>query len=598
MNDSELKKKRNGRLSKRSYSRFSLPVLKAVDLIWTSFDREEMRRGYKMLVQAAEQGDADALCFIARCHMGAQYVWSGGGFAVDDTNASVMMQRSAVKGSASGVLCCVRSGNFTPAVQRDMPFVSFKEAFDDIREHADRGNAFCCYMIGNAFFYGDYLMAYPELAKKYKDLNAYNAFAYPMARHYYERSFHGRVCAGYGNYIDIMESGLADIPKETYEAYSRALAEISPLVCALYGSYVFSQLKNPELAVSYFIKSAQRGEPHGIYLLGVSYQIGKGIEEDYSKAMELYKIAATGNHPGAQWQLGQAYFYGWEHVEQDYGTAVEWFLKAYDNPTDGCRLAAAAYLGICYQDGLGVEQDDDVAYGYLEKVEDSLDSIKDDPVIGLLFNALGVAYAYGRGTDKDVVSGLRFFEKAVENGCEEAGEHLAHLAQLPDKKDADAFYRDLSERIRKASESDLREVLAQIGDEHIYAAALVLDWDYRSLALAVNTTEYLNENFGPGCEEKWFLEEWGYSDDHGELADLSALLWKHHDYSPDKEFFFDAVFSAMKQLKESYAFGPDSENVTCFVSISDEKEAERVENMSAQWLNSPELAAEFLKRNE
>lgn len=42
--------------------KYSLPVVKAVDLIWTSFDREEIRRGYAMLMQAAQQGDADALC--------------------------------------------------------------------------------------------------------------------------------------------------------------------------------------------------------------------------------------------------------------------------------------------------------------------------------------------------------------------------------------------------------------------------------------------------------------------------------------------------------------------------------------------------------
>lgn len=52
--------------------KYSLPVVKAVDLIWTSFDREEIHRGYAMLMQAAQQGDADALCFIARCFMGEE----------------------------------------------------------------------------------------------------------------------------------------------------------------------------------------------------------------------------------------------------------------------------------------------------------------------------------------------------------------------------------------------------------------------------------------------------------------------------------------------------------------------------------------------
>ena len=167
--------------------KYSLPVVKAVDMIWTSFDKEEIRRGYAMLMQAAQKGDADALCFIARCFMGEEYVWSGAGFATDDDNASKLMQKSALMGSATGVLCAVRSGNLTPSVERGMPFASFKEAFEEILEQAERGNAFCCYMIGNVYYWGDYLLVEPELAKQFKTENKYNAWAYPIAKEWYER---------------------------------------------------------------------------------------------------------------------------------------------------------------------------------------------------------------------------------------------------------------------------------------------------------------------------------------------------------------------------------------------------------------------------
>jgi len=46
--------------------KYSKSVKTAVKLIWSSFDREEIRRGYALLMQAAQQGDADALAFIAR----------------------------------------------------------------------------------------------------------------------------------------------------------------------------------------------------------------------------------------------------------------------------------------------------------------------------------------------------------------------------------------------------------------------------------------------------------------------------------------------------------------------------------------------------
>ena len=406
--------------------KFSLPVVKAIDLIWTSFNKEEIRRGYEMLLQAAQHGDADALCFIARCFMGPQYVWSGAGFATDDANASMLMQKSAMMGSASGVLCAVRSGNFTPAVQRAMPFASFKEAYEEILEQADRGNAFCCYMIGNVYFWGDYLMVDPELAKTFKSEEEYNAFAYPIARKYFERSFNGRVCAGWGNYCDIRESGLCDIPQEIYEAYFRALDEISPVICGNYGFYLGKEKNNPEAELAYYIKATQRGDMQATFNAGCCYEQGSGVEKDLDTAFKFFEIAAIGGHPGAQWAVGYYYFDGWGNVEVDYAKAAQWFEKAYNNPEGGKELWSATYLGICYQDGLGVVQDDDVAFEYLSEVEDDIDELW-NPIDGVVLNALGVAYAYGRGTERDIEAGIDYFRQAVEKGCEVAKEHLAYL---------------------------------------------------------------------------------------------------------------------------------------------------------------------------
>lgn len=137
--------------------KYSKPVKTAVKLIWSSFDREKIRQGYAMLMQAAQQGDADALAFIARCFMGESYVWPQAGFKADDENASKLMQKSAMMGSATGVLCAARSANLTPSVERAMPFASFKEAFEEILGQAERGDAFCCYMVGNVYYWGDYL---------------------------------------------------------------------------------------------------------------------------------------------------------------------------------------------------------------------------------------------------------------------------------------------------------------------------------------------------------------------------------------------------------------------------------------------------------
>lgn len=225
--------------------KYSLPVVKAVDMIWTSFDREEIQRGYAMPFQAAQQGDADALAFVARCFMSEEYVWSGAGFAPDDANASKLMQKSALMGSATGVLCAVRSGNFTPTVQRGMPFASFKEVFGEILGQAERGNAFCCYMIGNVYFWGDYLLVEPELAKEFKTENKYYAKAA------YRGNPQGAYNAGH-----IYEGG-----EEVEE--------------------------NAEVAYQFFGMAAQGGHPGGQFEMGYYHFEGcGGAEQDYAKAVQ------------------------------------------------------------------------------------------------------------------------------------------------------------------------------------------------------------------------------------------------------------------------------------------------------------------------
>ncbi|NVK93580.1 tetratricopeptide repeat protein [Bacteroides sp. L10-4] len=408
--------------------KYSLPVVKAVDMIWTSFDKEEIRRGYAMLMQAAQKGDADALCFIARCFMGEEYVWSGAGFATDDDNASKLMQKSALMGSATGVLCAVRSGNLTPSVERGMPFASFKEAFEEILEQAERGNAFCCYMIGNVYYWGDYLLVEPELAKQFKTENKYNAWAYPIAKEWYERSFNGRICAGWGNYCNIYESGLCSIKKDVFEAYYRMLADISPVICNNYGYYLKFEKNDPYNSLIRYVQAAQKGDPQGAYNAGYCYENGEAVEEDIHTAYQFYELAAIAGHPAGQWQIGYYYFNGEGIVEQDYAKAAEWLEKAYDNPksSDNNRVKTAAYLGICYQEGLGVAQDDEVALEYLQEAEEGIDDLW-EPINAMVLNALGVAYAFGRGTEEDIELGYQYFEDAAKLGSEEAKENLQYI---------------------------------------------------------------------------------------------------------------------------------------------------------------------------
>lgn len=591
--------------------KYSKPVKTAVELIWSSFDRDEIRRGYAMLMQAAQQGDADALAFIARCFMGEEYVWPQAGFKVDDENASKLMQKSAMMGSATGVLCAARSANLTPSVERAMPFASFKEAFEEILGQAERGDAFCCYMVGNVYYWGDYLRVEPDYAKQFKDENGYNAWAYPIAKEWYERSFDGGLCAGWGNYCNIRESGLCDIAQDVFEKYYLMLADISPVICNNYGYYLRTEKGNSYGGLLRYVEAARRGDPQGAYNAGHIYEAGEEVDENIDLAYQLYEMAAKCGHPAGQFEVGYYLFEGFGDVEQDYAKAVEWFEKAYQNPkcSKTTRTQTAAYLGLCYQEGLGTVQDDDVAFEYLHEAGEDIDNLWESITVKVL-TALGVAYAFGRGTEADIELGYQYFEDAVKLGSEEAKEYIGYI-NSPDfearerKKEEPAtpvapFWQEVTAMIRDAVAADLREILGRIDDERIYTVALVTDRYCCSLFLAVNTLEYLqSEDEEPDDESKWHPDEWGYSDGHGsELVKLSKSLWENHATLPGEAFFFSAMISAMAQVKGSGIFGERTEEITFFISISDDEDAENLEDSSAMTLNSPELAAAFLNRNK
>jgi len=591
--------------------KYSKPVKTAVELIWSSFDRDEIRRGYAMLMQAAQQGDADALAFIARCFMGESYVWPQAGFKADDENASKLMQKSAMMGSATGVLCAARSANLTPSVERAMPFASFKEAFEEILGQAERGDAFCCYMVGNVYYWGDYLRVEPDYAKQFKDESDYNAWAWPIAKAWYERSFDGGLCAGWGNYCNIRESGLCDIAQDVFEKYYLKLADISPVICNNYGYYLRTEKGDSYGGLLRYVEAARRGDPQAAYNAGHIYEAGEEVDENIDLAYQLYEMAAKCGHPAGQFEVGYYLFEGFGDVEQDYAKAVEWFEKAYQNPkcSKTTRTQTAAYLGLCYQEGLGTVQDDDVAFEYLHEAGEDIDNLWESITVKVL-TALGVAYAFGRGTEADIELGYQYFEDAVKLGSEEAKEYIGYI-NSPDfearerKKEEPAtpvapFWQEVTEKIRDAVTTDLREILGRIDDEHIYTAALVTDRYCCSLFLAVNTLEYLqSEDEEPDDESKWHPDEWGYSDGHGsELVKLSKSLWENHATLPGEAFFFSAMISAMAQVKGSGIFGEGTEEITFFISISDDEDAENLEDASAMTLNSPELAAAFLNRNK
>lgn len=132
----------------------------------------------------------------------------------------------------------------------------------------------------------------------------------------------------------------------------------------------------------------------------------KGMNADasgkYKEAYENYKVAAKGNHI-AQNLLGTLYYYG-KGVTQDYEKAVHWFLLSERNGNENVYYN----LGLVYENGHGVVRD------YREAVKWFQLSAESNDDRGQL--SLGMKYANGEGVIQDMVIAHMWINIASANG--------------------------------------------------------------------------------------------------------------------------------------------------------------------------------------
>ena len=126
-------------------------------------------------------------------------------------------------------------------------------------------------------------------------------------------------------------------------------------------------------------KVAEEGDPTAQYELGIMYQNGEGVPQNYSKAVKWFRKAAKQGDSNAQYRLGLKYSVG-HGVPQDYSEAAKWFYKSAEQGNTGAQLSLARM----YDRGNGVQQNDISAYmwsnlaasGGLERAEAHRDIIR------------------------------------------------------------------------------------------------------------------------------------------------------------------------------------------------------------------------------
>ena len=102
---------------------------------------------------------------------------------------------------------------------------------------------------------------------------------------------------------------------------------------------------------------AEAGDTEAQYNLGVMYDNGRGVLQDYKEAVKWYTLAAKQGLAEAQYNLGRCYSNG-EGVPQDYKEAVKWYTLAAEQGYGSAQNS----LGIMYAVGRGVLQDTIMAH--------------------------------------------------------------------------------------------------------------------------------------------------------------------------------------------------------------------------------------------
>ena len=155
-------------------------------------------------------------------------------------------------------------------------------------------------------------------------------------------------------------SSAGDTPEQQYQ---KALELFRGANAKLDGLKAFTLLK----------KAAASEYVDAMYELAVCYDRGRGIKADGGKAFNWYKKAADAGHADALVMVGRHYL---SAEEKDEEKAIECFLQAEENGNPKAMFS----LGCCYELGLGVEEDSEIALEWYRKAaelgdKDAIDKI-------------------------------------------------------------------------------------------------------------------------------------------------------------------------------------------------------------------------------
>lgn len=187
-------------------------------------------------------------------------------------------------------------------------------------------------------------------------------------------------------------------------------------------------------------------------VLAAIFRGGEIGPPDIKSAIENISAAANRGFPLAQFELGVAYDLGLG-VTQNYANAAAWYEKA-----SALGVIEAKYnLGTLYEEGLGVPRDYDTALVYYQEAARNGNKFAE--------NNIGTLYKNGFGVERNYVLATKWYEKAASGGLPVAQYNLGIMYQLGlgverDLKVAATWYRHAATQGYQPAQNNLAILLA------------------------------------------------------------------------------------------------------------------------------------------
>lgn len=165
------------------------------------------------------------------------------------------------------------------------------------------------------------------------------------------------------------------------------------------------------------------------YRIGKMYEYGLGVTQDYSSAIEHYKLS---ENKYAYFALGNIYKYG-SGVETDYAKAFDYYMRSLSSK-GGMPFASYA-VGQAYELGQGVEKDLTSAHNFYAEALTGLEKVFTKNHDDNISYKIGMMYLNGKGTDIDLECAEKYLLLSADSNNYKAQYMLGKLYQSDRKKD-------------------------------------------------------------------------------------------------------------------------------------------------------------------